>query len=160
VRWRTVKPARCSPGLERRSGDDGKAAAVEELDGGGARAHRREESGDGCSKDRARASAFYRGQREVEVATKGGVAAEMVPFIAAITISEGGGNAAELSREEESHNPVKVGARLVQFLAMVQEVASSLARHGDVRWVAVHSVDAGKVKVREGGAGLVGRLAC
>jgi hypothetical protein len=134
---------------------------VEELDGGGARAHRgEEESGDGCSKDRARASAFYRGQREVEVAAKGGVAVEMVPFIATVTISEGGGNAAELSREEESHNPVKVGARLVQFLAMVQEVASSLARHGGVRWVAVHSVDAGKVKVREGGAGLVGRLAC
>jgi hypothetical protein len=51
----------------RRPGDGGKAAAVEELDGGGARAQRGEaESGDGCGKDRSRASAFYRGRREAE----------------------------------------------------------------------------------------------
>jgi hypothetical protein len=48
-------------------GDDGKAAAAEELGGGGARAQRgEEESGDGCSEDQARALAFYRGRREVE----------------------------------------------------------------------------------------------
>jgi hypothetical protein len=41
--------------------------AVERLRGGDARAQRGgEESGDGCSEDRARASAFYRGQREAE----------------------------------------------------------------------------------------------
>jgi hypothetical protein len=47
--------------------DDGKATAVEELSGGGARAWRgEEENGDGCGEDRARASAFYRGRREAE----------------------------------------------------------------------------------------------
>jgi hypothetical protein len=47
--------------------DDDKAAVVEELGGGGTRARRaEEENGDGCSERRARASAFYRGQREVE----------------------------------------------------------------------------------------------
>jgi hypothetical protein len=38
VRWWTVKPAWRSPRFERWPGDDGKAAAVEELSGGGARA--------------------------------------------------------------------------------------------------------------------------
>jgi ribosomal protein L19E len=48
-------------------GDDGKAVAVEELGGGGARARRgEEESGDGCSEGQARAMAFYKGRREVE----------------------------------------------------------------------------------------------
>jgi hypothetical protein len=51
----------------------------------------------------------------------------MAPVIAAITLSEGGGNATELRREEEGHNPVKEGARPVQFLAMAQEVDGSLA---------------------------------
>jgi hypothetical protein len=51
----------------RRPGDDGKAAVAEEIGGGGARAWRgEEESEDGCGKDRARASAFYRGRREAE----------------------------------------------------------------------------------------------
>jgi hypothetical protein len=51
----------------RRSGDDGKAMAAEELDGGGARARRgEEESGDGCGDGRARALAFYRVRRQVE----------------------------------------------------------------------------------------------
>jgi hypothetical protein len=51
----------------RRSGAECKAAVVEELGGGGTQARRgEEESGDGCSKDRLRASAFYRGRREVE----------------------------------------------------------------------------------------------
>jgi hypothetical protein len=49
----------------RQPGDDGNAAVSEEIGGGGARARRgEEESEDGCGKDRARASAFYRGQRE------------------------------------------------------------------------------------------------
>jgi hypothetical protein len=49
-------------------GDDSKAVAAEELGGGGTRAQRgEEESGDGCREDWARASAFYRGQREAEV---------------------------------------------------------------------------------------------
>jgi hypothetical protein len=48
-------------------GDDGKAAAVEQLGGGGTRARRgEEESGDWCGEDPTRASSFYRGQREVE----------------------------------------------------------------------------------------------
>jgi hypothetical protein len=48
-------------------GNDGKVAAEEELGGGGTQARRgEEESGDGCSEDRLRASAFYRGRREVE----------------------------------------------------------------------------------------------
>jgi hypothetical protein len=43
-------------------------AAVEELGGGDAQARRgEEENGDECREDRARASAFYRGWREVEV---------------------------------------------------------------------------------------------
>jgi hypothetical protein len=54
----------------------------------------------------------------------------MVPFIAAIAVSEGWGNAAKLRREEEGHDPVKVGARPVQFLTMVREVADGLALHG------------------------------
>jgi hypothetical protein len=62
-----MKPARRSPGLDRWPGDDGKVAVVEELGGGGARAQRgEEERGDGCSKDRARVSAFYTGRREAE----------------------------------------------------------------------------------------------
>jgi hypothetical protein len=56
----------------------------------------------------------------------------MVLFIAAITMSEGGGNATELRREEEGHGPIKEGARPVQFLTMVQEVAGGLARLGGV----------------------------
>jgi hypothetical protein len=51
----------------RRLGDDGKVAVVKELDGCGARAWRGEEdTGDGCGKGRARASAFYRVWRELE----------------------------------------------------------------------------------------------
>jgi hypothetical protein len=47
-------------------GGDSKAAAVEKLGGGGARAQRgEEESRDGYNEDRVRASAFYRGRREV-----------------------------------------------------------------------------------------------
>jgi hypothetical protein len=84
----------------------------------------------------------------------------MTPFIAAITVSEGGGNAAELRREEEGHNPVQYGARPVQFLSMVREVADDLARHDGARWVAARSVDAGKEKRERGGTGLVGWLAC
>jgi hypothetical protein len=34
----------------------------------------------------------------------------MAPFIAAVTVSEGGGNAAELRREEVGHDSVKEGA--------------------------------------------------
>jgi hypothetical protein len=52
----------------------------------------------------------------------------MAPFIATVTVSEGGGNAAELKRGEEGRDPVKEGARPVQFLAMAQEVDGSLAR--------------------------------
>jgi hypothetical protein len=51
----------------RRPGNDGKVAVAEEISGGGARARRgEEESRDGCSEDRARASTFYRGWREAE----------------------------------------------------------------------------------------------
>jgi hypothetical protein len=50
-----------------RPGDDGEETAVEALNGGGAQAQRgEEESGDGCSEDCVRVSAFYRGQREAE----------------------------------------------------------------------------------------------
>jgi hypothetical protein len=67
VRWRTAKPTLRSPRLERRSGDDSKAAVEEELGGGGAQAQKgEEESGDGCREDRARSPAFYRGRREAE----------------------------------------------------------------------------------------------
>jgi hypothetical protein len=56
----------------RQPGDDGKMAVAEELGGGGAQAQRGEEdSRDGCGKDRVRASASYRGWREVEVARIG-----------------------------------------------------------------------------------------
>jgi hypothetical protein len=49
-----------------------------ELGGGGAQAWREEgKSGDWCSGGRARASAFYRGRREVEVVEEGGAAAVM-----------------------------------------------------------------------------------
>jgi hypothetical protein len=48
-------------------GYNGQATVVVELGGGGAQAQRgEEESGDGCGKDRARASTFYRGRREAE----------------------------------------------------------------------------------------------
>jgi hypothetical protein len=51
----------------RRLGDDGKAAVVKELSGGGARARRGEEdTRDGCGEGWARASAFYRVWRELE----------------------------------------------------------------------------------------------
>jgi hypothetical protein len=46
----------------------------------------------------------------------------MAPFIAAVTGSERGGNAAELRRREEGRDQVKEGARPVQFLSMVREV--------------------------------------
>jgi hypothetical protein len=52
----------------RQPGDDSKVKVGEELGSGGDQARRgEEESGDGCYKGRVRASAFYRGQREVEV---------------------------------------------------------------------------------------------
>jgi hypothetical protein len=54
-------------------GNDGKSTPVEELRGGDARTRRGgEESEDGCGEDRARASTFYRGWREVEVASMAG----------------------------------------------------------------------------------------
>jgi hypothetical protein len=84
----------------------------------------------------------------------------MAPFIAVITVSEGGGNAAELRREEVGHDPVKEGARPFQFFDMVREVAGGLARHGSARWPATRLADAGKEKRERGGTGLVGRLAC
>jgi hypothetical protein len=55
----------------------------------------------------------------------------MAPFIATVTTSEGGGNAVKLRRGEEGCDPVKEGARLVQFLTMAREVGGGLARRDD-----------------------------
>jgi hypothetical protein len=55
-----------APEMVRWPGDDGKAAVAEELDGSGTRARRGdEESWDGCCEGRVRASAFYKGWRQV-----------------------------------------------------------------------------------------------
>jgi hypothetical protein len=54
----------------------------------------------------------------------------MAPFIATVTVSEGGGNAAELRRGEEGRDTVEEGAWPVQFLTMMQEVGGGLARRG------------------------------
>jgi hypothetical protein len=56
----------------------------------------------------------------------------MAPFIATVTVCKEGGNVAELRRGEEEHDPVKEGARLVQFLTMAWEVGGSLAQHSGV----------------------------
>jgi hypothetical protein len=80
----------------------------------------------------------------------------MAPFITAITMSEGAGNAAELRREEEGHDPVKEGAWPVQFVAIVREVGGSLVRHGGARWTAACLDDVGKEKRERGGNGLGG----
>jgi hypothetical protein len=59
-------------GAARRPSDDDEVAAGMKLGGGGARARRGEEdSGDWCGGGRARASAFYRGRREVDVVGEG-----------------------------------------------------------------------------------------
>jgi hypothetical protein len=50
----------------RQLGDDGKAAVVKELSGGGARARRGEDIGDRCGEGWVRASAFFRVWRELE----------------------------------------------------------------------------------------------
>jgi hypothetical protein len=90
----------------RQPGDDGKMAVAEELGGGGAQAQRGEEdSRDGCGKDRVRASASYRGWREVEVARIGRAAVVNSVLTRVVTGVRGGGNAAndELDRSGLLH---------------------------------------------------------
>jgi hypothetical protein len=84
----------------------------------------------------------------------------MAPFIAIVTMSEGGGNAVELKRGEVGHDLVKEVARPVQFLTMAWEVGGGLARRGDARWATARSASARKEKGERGGSGLVGQLAC
>jgi hypothetical protein len=69
-----------------------------------------------------------------------------------------GGNADELRRGEVGHDPVKEGARLVQFLTMAQKVGGGLARRSGVRWAATRSAGVGKERGREpsGPANLLG----
>jgi hypothetical protein len=124
---------------KRRVGMGGKVAAGRKLDGGGARARRgEEESGDGCNGDRARARPFIGAGGGRRRPGKAGRWWYMATFIVVITVSEGGGNVAELRRGEERRDPVKEGARPVQFLAMAWEVGA--AWHGtaarDGRWSA------------------------
>jgi hypothetical protein len=82
----------------------------------------------------------------------------MVPFIATVTVCKEGGNVAELRRGEEEHDPVKEGARLVQFLTMAWEVGGSLAQHSGVRWTVARSAGARKEKGERGCVCLVGQL--
>ncbi len=73
-------------------GDGGKAAAKEELGGGGAQARSVEgDSGDGCGEDQARASTSYSGWREAEATGIGGAAAVNGILNGAITRVKGGG---------------------------------------------------------------------
>jgi hypothetical protein len=101
--------------------DDGKAAASEELSGGGARAQRGEEvSGDGCGEGWVRASAFYRGRREAEHRGLKGQR-QCRALKASITRSEEGAFKAEL----EHATKLRMGRPL--GLSMAREEGSTSA---------------------------------